>query len=96
MINNTIHRLKLGNPLKNKSYCTMKIYRVLLYKSFFPKEKSSLDEACIKFNIDLNPRSKGHGALIDSKLTAQLLIVNVKRNYIIVSKEISIVQTIIN
>eukprot|EP01022_Parablepharisma_sp_SALTPOND_P033877 TRINITY_DN89879_c0_g1_i1.p9 TRINITY_DN89879_c0_g1~~TRINITY_DN89879_c0_g1_i1.p9 ORF type:complete len:102 (+),score=14.33 TRINITY_DN89879_c0_g1_i1:497-802(+) len=91
MINNALKEIKKKAPdakvptelPKEKVYCSMSIYKVLLLNNgeelqkqslFAGVKKWNLDSCCEHFGISIEERIK-HGALIDSKLCALLLLV---------------------
>lgn len=83
-LNLELYLLQKPILLKNKFIDTLTLSRNL-----FKGEKVSLDELCLKFNIDASSRLKHHGALIDTKLLAQVYIeiTNIINNNISLNKK---------
>ncbi len=53
-------------------YCAEVVDSYAIAKKVFPTQKNSLDAVCQRLEVDLSSRGKGHGALVDSKLLAQV------------------------
>lgn len=73
------------NILPKKNF----IDTLTLARTLFKGEKVALDDLCLKFNIDASSRINYHGALIDTKLLAQVYIeiTNIINNNISLNKK---------
>lgn len=77
MINNELDIVNKGKiwDYVTNSVCTMKMSRRLYKSNQKPALKHSIDAICERFGIDLSEReAKGHGALLDCELLADIYI----------------------
>jgi DNA polymerase-3 subunit epsilon len=68
MINEELNRLDIA-PLENEVVDTLEMARKV-----HPRRRHTLDALCSIYNIDASRRSEHHGALLDSKLLAQVYV----------------------